>query len=102
MHIIKTSLASLFCTATLAAPSMAAPMPGPCNGLSGYYGNVTAIVVGRDGKTVNVTMAGGRPNAYGMCTGRDLMVNFSDDKVIRGKFDGRTIFWENGTTWIKR
>ncbi len=75
---------------------------GPCNGLNGYYGNVTAIVVGQDGKTVNVTMANGRPNAYGMCRGKDLTVNFSDDKIIKGTFDGKTIRWANNTTWTKQ
>lgn len=73
-----------------------------CGGLSGIYGNTIAIVVGSDGRSVNVVMGGGRPNAYGYCQGNSLTVNFADDRVIGGKFDGRTIFWDNNTRWHRR
>lgn len=71
---------------------------GKCNGLSGYYGGVTAIIVGADGSTVNVILDGGRPNAYGTCSANSLTVNFSDAHVITGTHDGKTITWDNGTT----
>ena len=75
---------------------------GPCNDLSGYYGKRTAIVVGQDGRTVNVTVASGRPNAYGTCNDKQLSVNFVDDGVVKGVFDGKTIRWSNNTVWTKQ
>ncbi|ABD07767.1 hypothetical protein SR870_13955 [Rhodopseudomonas palustris] len=75
---------------------------GSCNGVSGYYGTNTAIVVGADGKTVNVVVANGtRPNAYGTCDGNQLAVNFPDDHTIKATFDGKVIKWDNNTTWTK-
>lgn len=76
---------------------------GACNGLTGGYGNVTTIKVGTDGKTVTVTLDGGRPNAYGTCDGKHLTVNFADvNAVVNGTFDGTTIQWDNGTSWTKQ
>jgi len=75
---------------------------GPCNDLSGYYGKRTAIVVGQDGKKVNITVASGRPNAYGTCSDKQLSVNFPDDGLVKGVFDGKTIKWSNNTVWAKQ
>lgn len=83
-------------SAELSAPT------GPCNGLSGYYGNVTNIIVGEDGETVNVTMTDDRAPAYGTCSGNELTVNFADvGAVVSGTFDGSTIHWSNGTSWTE-
>lgn len=74
-----------------------------CNGLSGYYGNVTSIIVGQDGKTVNIHLALKRPHGYGTCNpDGSFSVNFPDDPATKGgTFDGTTIRWDNGTTWTK-
>lgn len=95
---------SIFIAGALLAISGGAALAdsSKCGGLSGYYGGVTAIVVGKDGSTVNVTMDGGRPNAYGSCSGNSLKVTFPDDRSYSGTFDGKTISWSNGTTWTKR
>ena len=98
------------CTAIMSATMASAILAGSahaaaCNGLSGSYigkGKVVAIVVGQDGSTVNVTMPDGRPNAYGFCSGNKLTVNFPDDHPINGAFNGRTIRWDNGTSWTKQ
>ncbi len=96
-------------TAAFAAALLSAAVPGAasaadmkCNGLSGYYGGVTAIIVGQDGRTVNVILDNGRPNAYGTCQGNQLTVNFTDDRTYTGTFDGRKISWSNGTSWTKK
>ncbi|MCI3133435.1 hypothetical protein [Phenylobacterium aquaticum] len=94
--------AAALSAAALSAAAGAAHAESPCNGLSGYYGNVTAIVVGQDGKTVNLTLANGRPNAYGTCSGGNLTVTFPDDRTLTGTFDGKTIRWSNNTTWSKQ
>jgi hypothetical protein len=101
-HSWKRNIAALALAISTGLVAGSANAAGACNGLSGYYGNVTAIVVGQDGKTVNVTLAGGRPNAYGSCSGNQLTVNFTDDKTIKGVFDGKTISWDNGTKWTKQ
>lgn len=81
----------------------ATPAGGPCNGLSGYYGNISGIVVGKDGTTVNVALADGRPNAYGTCSGNRVTVNYTDfGRTTTGTFDGKVISWSDGTTWTKR
>lgn len=87
----------------LLVSDMALARKNSCNGLSGYYGNVTAIVVGEDGLTVNITLAGDRQNGYGICNpDGSFYVYFPDDPgTHRGHFDGRTIYWDNGTTWTK-
>lgn len=83
-------------------PASADGADGPCNGLSGYYGNVTSIIVGEDGETVNVTMTADRAPAYGTCSGSNLTVNFADvGAVVSGTFDGSTIHWSNGTSWTE-
>jgi len=100
LKLLVSALAVGVAGASLAGSAQAA---GPCNDLSGYYGNVTAIVVGADNKTVNVTLAGGRPLAYGTCSGNTLSVNFKQpDSVATGTFDGKTIKWSNNTTWTKQ
>jgi hypothetical protein len=75
-----------------------------CNGLSGHYGNVTAITVGPDGKTVSIIMANDRPLAYGLCTpDGKLNINFkSPDENLQGQFDGKVIRWSNNSTWTKQ
>jgi len=50
---VVTLGAAALSAAALSAAAGAAHADSPCNGLSGYYGNVTAIVVGQDGKTIN-------------------------------------------------
>lgn len=99
---VLTLAISLFAI-SLVSPNMAWAKRDSCNGLSGYYGNVTAIIVGEDGLTVNVTLANGRPNGYGIChPDGSLFVYFEDDpNTHRGMFDGRTLFWDNGSTWTK-
>ncbi|EBA14445.1 hypothetical protein RSK20926_02212 [Roseobacter sp. SK209-2-6] len=71
-----------------------------CDGLSGWYG-ASGIVVGEDGKTVNVFNTD-HPNAYGTCEGTSLKVNFPWDRVISATFNGSEIKWDNGTTWVKQ
>lgn len=84
-----------------------------CNGLSGYYGTQTAIVVSQDALSnkgsdnptygVGVVMVNGaRPNAYGTCDNTTLKVNLTDDHEISRTFDGRSISWGNNTTWTKQ
>lgn len=94
-------IATLFSGITFANSAHA---QSPCKGVSGYYGNVTAIIVGADGKTVNITLANDRPLAYGTCTpDGKLSINFkSPDDTIQGQFDGKVIKWSNNTTWTKQ
>lgn len=74
-----------------------------CNGVTGHYGNVTAVVVGQDGKSVTITMANDRPPAYGLCTpDGKLNINFSaPDENLQGQFDGKAIKWSNNSVWTK-
>lgn len=94
-------------TAAFAQSRPATPVQdaGPCGGISGYYGNVTALTIGPDGKAVTITMANDRPLAYGLCTGAgNINVNFkSPDENYQGTYDAatKTIRWTNGTTWTK-
>lgn len=91
-----------FAISAVLLPAAAHADSSKCNGLSGYYGANTAIIVSEDGKTVNVVVANGsRPNAYGTCNGNKLTVKFPDDSTISGTHDGKSISWNNGTTWTK-
>jgi hypothetical protein len=86
-------------------PPRAVPPPQPprnsaCNGLSGWYGSAVVQVQG-DFRTVHVDMRNGRPIAVGTCSGNRLTINFRDDRVISGVFNGRQIFWDNRTTWTR-
>lgn len=71
-----------------------------CNGLSGWYGSAVIQVQG-DFRTVHIDMRNGRPIAIGTCSGNRLTINFRDDRVITGNFNGRQIFWDNRTVWTK-
>ena len=103
-------LTSIVATAALSfCTSMAVAGDGKCKGLSGnYYGDAgptgahAQIVVSADGKTINIALAGGRPNGYGSCTDNSVTTKFSDDpRTTSGKWDGKTITWNNGSKWIK-
>jgi hypothetical protein len=101
---MKTLLiAASVAAATLMTTGSAFANRDSCNGLSGYYGNVTSIIVGQDGKTVNIHLALKRPHGYGTCNpDGSFSVNFPDDPATKGgTFDGTTIRWDNGTTWTK-
>lgn len=76
--------------------------PPPCNGISGLYNGGSTVNVARDGRSVQVMVNPRRPLAFGTCRGNRITVNFRDDRVISGVFDGQTIFWDNRTTWTKR
>lgn len=79
-----------------------------CNGLSGYYGSSTAIVVSEKPISGNkydvgiVMVNGGRPNAYGTCEGATVSIDFKDDHLISGTHNGTTISWNNNTSWTKQ
>ena len=73
-----------------------------CNGISGYYGNVTSIIVGPDDTTMYMHLAGGRQHGYGTCqSDGSFQVNFPEYGENTGTFDGTTIQWDNNTTWTK-
>jgi len=76
---------------------------GTCERISGVYSESAAVVLGADGKTLNVVIAyGDRPNAYGSCVDGKISVIFTDDiGCCTGEFDGKSIKWDNGTTWNK-
>lgn len=74
----------------------------PCDGMSGLYQGGMTVNVARDGRTVQVMVSPRRPLAFGTCRGNRLTINFTDDRVISGVYDGRSIFWDNRTTWTKR
>ena len=83
-------------------PQQRSGSAGLCNGLSGIYNDGIVLVVGGPGLDVNVSMGGGRPEAYGRCTRQGLTVTFPDHGTFTGIFDGRQIRWSNGTIWIRR
>lgn len=83
-------------------PPVVTRPPAPCNGVSGLYNGGSTINVGRDGRTVQVMVSPSRPLAFGTCSGNRITVNFRDDRVVSGVYDGRTIVWDNRTTWVKR
>lgn len=83
-------------------PPVVRHAPLPCNGISGLYNDGSTINVAKDGRSVQVMVNPRRPLAFGTCRGNRITVNFRDDRVISGVFDGRTIFWDNRTTWVKR
>jgi len=73
-----------------------------CKGASGVYG-YGSIVVGQDGKTVNVYVGDNRPLAYGTCTDAGaLTVTYPDDKTLTGTISATTVSWSNGTSWTKK
>lgn len=74
----------------------------PCEGVSGLYQGGMTVNVAKDGRAVQVMVSPRRPLAFGTCRGNRLTVNFTDDRVISGVYDGRAIFWDNRTTWVKR
>lgn len=101
-HFLGATLVAGSIVSTILLAGTAYAAADSCNGLSAYYGSQTAIVVGEDGKTVNVVMVNGaRPNAYGTCSGNQVMVNFTDDHQVTGTIQGDTISWDNNTTWTK-
>lgn len=83
-------------------PPLVRRAPPPCSGISGLYNDGSTVNVARDGRSVQVMVSPRRPLAFGTCNGNRITVNFRDDRVISGVFDGRTIFWDNRTTWTKR
>lgn len=83
-------------------PPVVRHAPPPCNGISGLYNGGSTVNVARDGRSVQVMVNPRRPLAFGTCRGNRITVNFRDDRVISGVFDGQTIFWDNRTTWTKR
>ena len=99
-------------TLVLASTSIVVADSDKCSGISGYYGGHTAIIMSEDGRTVNITLDGGRPNAYGSCsvnnngsTNHRLEINFTDDGgIMQGEYEGKTgtLLWANGTSWTKR
>ena len=82
-----------------ARPQQAAPRP--CNGLAGSYNRGASIITVTGGNRVRATVGPTRPAGTGSCQGSGLTVNFSDDRVVSGTFNGRTIVWSNRTTWTK-
>jgi hypothetical protein len=80
------------------------PRPGPnlaCNGLAGSYNRSASIITVGPGNSVTATVGPNRPPGRGTCDGSILRINFSDDRVVSGVFDGRTISWDNRTTWTR-
>lgn len=104
----KSVRVAVFSIGGIVASTAAMADAGKCNGLSGYYGASTAIVVSNDRAAngdwkVGVVMVNGqRPNAYGTCSGAQMTIDFTDDHVINGTHDGTTISWNNSTTWSKQ
>lgn len=72
-----------------------------CNGLAGRYNGAASTITVAPGDRVRVTVGPNRPAGTGSCRGSRLTINFPDDRVISGIFDGRTIAWDNRTTWTK-
>lgn len=83
-------------------PQQRSGSAGLCNGLSGIYNDGIVLVVGGAKLDVNVSMGGGRPEAYGSCTRQELTVTFPDHGTFTGVFDGGQIRWSNGTVWTRR
>ncbi|MGF3025642.1 hypothetical protein ACQVP2_22795 [Methylobacterium aquaticum] len=72
-----------------------------CNGLAGRYNGGASTITVASGDRIRVTVGPNRPVGVGSCRGSRLTVDFPDDRVISGFFDGRTIAWDNRTTWTK-
>lgn len=79
----------------------AAPPPPACNGLAGRYNRGASTVTVANDNRVRVTVGPNRPAGTGSCNGNRLTINFPDDRAISGIFTGRTIVWDNRTTWTK-
>lgn len=83
-------------------PAPAMPQPAsPCARIAGIYNGGTASITTEPGNRVRVMVGPNRPNGTGTCQGDRLSVNFPDDRIITGIFNGRTISWDNRTTWTK-
>lgn len=93
--------AALGLAASWSSARAAQPASRSCEGISGYYGNGTGLVLAPDRTSLHVTMPYGRPNAYGVCRDGNIGVNFPDDGPVSGRFDGTTIRWSNATTWTR-
>jgi hypothetical protein len=91
------------CVRARAKPARPAPVADAkapvCAGIAGQYnGGASTITVGA-GNAVRVTVGPNRPAGTGTCNGNRLSVNFPDDRLITGTFNGQTIAWDNKTTW---
>lgn len=75
--------------------------PAPCSQISGFYNGGSGSILAMKGDRIRVTVGKARPVAYGTCRGDRLVVDFTDDHVISGVFDGRVIRWDNRTSWTK-
>lgn len=85
-----------------ASPIATAASSTACMGASGVY-RYGSIVVGEDGKTVNVYIGDDRPLAYGTCTDAGaLTVTYPDDSTLTGTMSSTTISWSNNTSWTKK
>lgn len=100
--LLKTCLASR--PAPPPGPGFGGPRPGarpPCATIAGYYNGRSASIVAEGGDRIRVIVSPTRPIALGTCNGNRLIVDFRDDHVISGLFDGRVIRWDNRTNWVK-
>ena len=93
------------CTAGRGARPQGAGLPPPqtgaCTGLSGSYNGNSGTITVMNGNRIRVTVGPRRPVAFGTCSGNRLSVNFTDDRVITGVLNGRTIAWDNRTNWTR-
>lgn len=74
---------------------------GTCARIAGFYNGRAGTIASLGGDRIQVTVGRNRPVAYGTCRGNRLVVDFTDDHVISGVFDGRVIRWDNRTNWTK-
>ncbi|WP_166418139.1 hypothetical protein [Cochlodiniinecator piscidefendens] len=86
-----------------------------CNGLSGYYGASTAIVVSENPISGNmygislVRVSLNLPNAYGTCEGNRTTLHIPADNnngayTLEGTFnsENNSVSWTDNTTWTKQ
>lgn len=99
--LLKTCLASR--PAPPPGPGFGGPpgMRPPCAFVAGYYNGRASSIVAEGGDRIRVIVSPTRPIARGSCVGNRLIVDFTDDHVISGIFDGRVIRWDNRTNWVK-
>lgn len=95
------------CLASRSAPPLGPGFGRPpaarpaCAFVAGYYNGRSASIVAEGGDRIRVMVSPTRPIARGSCVGNRLIVDFTDDHVISGIFDGRVIRWDNRTNWVK-
>jgi hypothetical protein len=82
-------------------PSAKTAPAAACTGLAGRYNGGASTITVSPGNAIRVTVGPNRPAGTGTCSGNRLSVNFPDDRLITGIFNGRTINWDNRTTWTR-